>query len=497
MEGLLSLDYYWSLLVPSAHSSLWQAAASVITYDNNHPPLFFMMMNLWLRWFGVSLWSLRSLPALWGVVAVAGSYYLGRRVAGTKAGLWAAGLMAVSPYGIYLSQESRHYGFAVAIALFSLIQWVALIQGDRSKYRWLAWIVLNGLGVWVHYFYGFCVLSQWGWSAIWLWQRRFNAGQRASWLDSAWLDWVGAMGLTILLYLPLLPLFLSNAQSGESDLLSRVDWLSRTMPWWQTILLPWIQSLAAGVFMLILLPVEEVSAWVSIPSALLMLGVFGLMLWQGILGWRSVTHVDSSRTDLYPVLNRVLVRYSLGVFLIILAIVYGLGKDLTVAPRYFFPLYPAVTVIAAAALARRPQWVLAVAIAAGIVSQSVIAYDLALFKPNLPEQVGQRLATGAEPILVLMSPQQPDNQARALSYILAVPRKTNMLVGFSKPAPSSEVWQPENIDTPANKPQTLWLVEIHRDRPFPSRVNLPQQACMPVGELIETKGAQQQQYRCE
>ncbi|MEM7062650.1 MAG: glycosyltransferase family 39 protein [Cyanobacteria bacterium P01_B01_bin.77] len=465
---------YWALL---DNPGTPRQAAQAVTMHSNHPPMFFIAMNGWLHGVGTSVWSLRAFAVLWGVVAVAAVYYLGRRVGGLRVGAQvgelAALLMAVSPYGIYLSQEARHYSLAVAIATVALIHWIALLQGDRSPYRWICWIGLNALGLYVHYFCGFSVIAQWlvtiG-SFVWYRYRRLQI-----------LAWVLAMGSTVLLYGLWLPIAITHFQSEAST-----SWLSQPTPLWQTVILPWLQSLVAGVFMLILLPVEQVPLWVTILSVVTMLVVFSIVLRQILLGW-SV----ESRLDLWSPL----VSYSLVVFGVMLAITYGLGKDITLAPRYFFMLYPAVTVSAALALVHRRRWVMGVAIAAGLVSQLLISYDIALLKPYLPGQIGRRLGATPPPTLVFMAHQQDGHRARILSYALAMPPNTQ--VAFTEPA-STESWQPSVTNAEAIPPEdlTLWLVEPQRPIPFPLTVTLPNQTCSPVGKRINTEGTRQQKYQC-
>ncbi|MEL7352459.1 MAG: glycosyltransferase family 39 protein [Cyanobacteria bacterium J06560_5] len=525
-ETLLSLDDYWALLSYPPESGPWQAAYAVTTYSN-HPPLFFMLMNYWLGWWGCSIWSLRSLPVLFGVVSVAGGYYLGRLIGGAKVGRYTAVLMAVSPYSIYLSQEARHYSLAVAIATFSLLNWLFLLKHsfaqerldkerlvpadsiksdsiksesikaarlDRSKYHWIAWISLNSLGFWVHYFYVFCIAAQWAIVLCRLWQQRSVASaQRLA------RQWLGAMGMTLLLCAPLLPTVLSHLQAEGNT-----SWLSRSIPWWQTLVLPWIQSMAAGVFMLVLLPVEAGSIWVQVLSAIAMLGVFWLVVQQSILGLRSTQlpgregHRASPKERFRESFReRPLVSYGLCVLTFIFIVTYVSGKDLTVAPRYLFTLYPAVAAIIASRLAHR-RWVLGIAIAAGLLSQVFITHNLALLKPYLPGQIGAQLAASSQPTIVLISPPPPFFQSRIFSYIFAIPRRANTLVGLTDSAPSEE-WALRRSDIEGRSLDsfTLWLVEVHRQDPFPPAVSLPNSLCLPQGKTLTTQGTKQQQYHCK
>lgn len=472
MGTLLPPDRYWALLDAPGTAS---QAAQAVTVHSNHPPLFFMAMNRWLQAVGTSVWSLRAFAVLWGLIAVAGVYFLGRRIGGPQVGKLAAVLMAVSPYGIYLSQEARHYSLAVAIAVFALVNWIALLQGDRSPQRWLSWIGLNALGLYVHYFYSFSIIAQWLVTISRLLWRNYRRPQ--------FLPWLLAMTGTVLLYLPWLPTALAHFQSEDGT-----NWLSQSTPIWQTAFLPWLQSLVAGLFMVILLPVEQVPLWVMLTSAAIMLGVAGIVLRQFLLGWQMEPMLD---------LWSPIVSYGLVVFGVMMAITYGLGKDLTLAPRYFFMLYPAVTVIGAFALVHRRRWVLGVAIAAGLISQLLISHDLALLKPYLPGHVGRRLGANPPPTIVLVAPQRDSYRARALSYVLAMPPAPNTHVAFTNPA-NIDSWQPRftNNDAIPAAEFTLWLVEPKRPVPFPPTVVLANQTCLPIGERIKIEGTRQQKYHC-
>ncbi len=87
--------------------------------ESTHPPLYFVLANGWMRLFPpqdglVSPWASRSLPALFGVAAIPAMFGLGWIAFRSRlVGQLAAALMAVSPFGIYLSQDARHYTLAV------------------------------------------------------------------------------------------------------------------------------------------------------------------------------------------------------------------------------------------------------------------------------------------------------------------------------------------------------------------------------------------------
>ena len=133
------------------------AIAQTISQQSTHPPLFFCLMHQWMGYLQGSehslRWQVRSLSALFGVGAIAIMYILNRVAFSHKAGLWAAGLMAVSPFAVYLSQEARHYTLPMLIIAASLIPLIQLCATDKPKLLpWLAWVGLSSLGFYVHYF---------------------------------------------------------------------------------------------------------------------------------------------------------------------------------------------------------------------------------------------------------------------------------------------------------------------------------------------------------
>ncbi|MEM9772756.1 MAG: hypothetical protein AAF889_14385, partial [Cyanobacteria bacterium P01_D01_bin.73] len=147
--------------------------------ESNHPPLYFLLSNLWIRFWQapgqlVDLGVARSLPALFGIIAIPSTYALTRLAVPQKSTLdapqtalplVAAFLMAVSPFGVYLSQETRHYTLALLWAIASLACWTLFLRhwSQRSQSpRWLpwAWILVNGLGITTHFFMGLLLLAQ-------------------------------------------------------------------------------------------------------------------------------------------------------------------------------------------------------------------------------------------------------------------------------------------------------------------------------------------------
>ncbi|NER02806.1 MAG: hypothetical protein F6K17_09320, partial [Okeania sp. SIO3C4] len=131
---------------------------------SNHPPVYFILTHWWMQFFSaegelVSLWGARSLSVIFGVVSIPAIYGLARLAFHSRlVGQFAAAIMAVSPYGIYLAQEARHYTLAILFVIASfccLIISIRHFQEGQSLPIFTAfiWVVVNSLGIATHYFF--------------------------------------------------------------------------------------------------------------------------------------------------------------------------------------------------------------------------------------------------------------------------------------------------------------------------------------------------------
>ncbi len=171
-----------------------------------HPPLYYYMLHLWIGLAGTSEFAVRSLSALGGVVLVAGTYFLARRLFGAAAGLLAALFSALSPFQVYYSQETRMYIAVTLLGLLSMLAYerlLAVLARPRPASGWSALYGLTTLMALYTQYYAFALLlAQNAGLAAWLLWRRWK--QHAPWsqIGQLVLGW-GALQVAILLcYLP-------------------------------------------------------------------------------------------------------------------------------------------------------------------------------------------------------------------------------------------------------------------------------------------------------
>ena len=120
------------------------------------PPLYYLLAWGWVRAFGRDEAGLRSLSATAGIATVPLAYLAARELAGRRAGLVAALLVAVSPMLVWYSQEARSYALFVCFSTASL--WLMARARTRpTTGRLVTWAVVAALALWTHYFALFVV----------------------------------------------------------------------------------------------------------------------------------------------------------------------------------------------------------------------------------------------------------------------------------------------------------------------------------------------------
>jgi uncharacterized membrane protein len=207
--------------------------------SRSHPPLYFILLHGWIR-LGGNEFMLRFLSVVWGLIGVAALYTLGRRLCGERTALIATLLLAVSPIHVWHSQDARMYTMLFALVVLSSYLLVQALSHNRAGY-WLGYAMLASLSLYTHNTALFTILAQSLFAMLYI-----ITGRRWSLLKG-----VGAaLGGIVLLYLPWLPLSVSQAshlrqyfwiaRPTARTVLETLEYLSSTLLFTQT---PWHSGL--------------------------------------------------------------------------------------------------------------------------------------------------------------------------------------------------------------------------------------------------------------
>lgn len=473
----------------------WQPAtctaiAKTVAFQSVHPPLFFCWLHQWIELVaGNWIWQIRSLSAVAGVGAIVAVYGLARAAYSKQAGIMAAIVMAVSPFAVYLSQEARHYTLPmlfVTMALWGLIRIQQDLQQQRFNWRvWIGWIVVNGIGFYVHYFFLLAVVAQ-----VLTIIALHVSQTRLLKYPPRW-SLIGiSIGTIVLLYVPWLPTFIRHITRPETD------WLASNQDSWLQLIAPIYQLIAGWIIMTIALPVEYQSSTIVIGSSVVMLLFNGWLVWRISQGLR---HLLNDPRFYWETIT--IVSFILWVVMEFVAIVYLLGKDLTQVPRYNFIYYPGVCAFIAACLWKSRTKKFSNVIIVGImgcVSCVFVVSNLVFLKPYNPDRVAANIQNSSQPPLVIMAYNDYQDVALGLSFALALQHRQGADFAFlSRAKGYDRLWR--NLPSLNDKNSSqLWIIAPGlKKSDFPERLSLRSATCKLNPGRYDRIGIPYQGYDCQ
>jgi mannosyltransferase len=203
MNGQFWMDEALSVGI-SSHSL---ASIPGVLHHDGSPPLYYLMLHVWMSAFGSSETSTHALSLVFGVLTVPAGAWVAWSLFGRRAGLIAAVLFAFNPFLTAYSQETRMY---TLMALLGLLATAGFIHGfiyRRRRYLILfaicqalmlythAWGIFFGVGA------ALALIPVWAVSE-----------DRRALIRDAFLSFGGAA----LLYVPWLPTLLYQARHTGS-----------------------------------------------------------------------------------------------------------------------------------------------------------------------------------------------------------------------------------------------------------------------------------------
>jgi uncharacterized membrane protein len=356
LDQAITADILLQPVQPNPAASIGDVIHTIITQDT-HPPLYFVLAHLWMKLFPhpdnlVSLFAGRSLPALLGAVSIPLAYLLGKLAFRSQlVGQLSAAMMAVSPYGIFIAQEARHYSLAILWVMASLICLIIAVRHLQNQKKLpipvaLSWLGVNALGIATHYFFTLTLGAEALVLILLPWYHHTQPNSKIksplpsiSYSPLWWRIYAVAVG-TGVAGLVWLPSFLNNPY--RSTLTNWIQGARVGLDW----INPIFQSLAAWITMISLLPVEAPQLAIVIFSGLGMLIFF---IWATPILVRGFK-LQLQRPE-HGLMTQVLTGVVLGAIALFFIFTYILGIDLTRGARYYFVYFPIVIILVGASLA--------------------------------------------------------------------------------------------------------------------------------------------------
>ncbi len=127
----------------------WREMFASLSTDT-HPPLYYILTKIIAGPFEYSVWSIRLLSVIAGTLTLGVVYALTATLSNKRAGLFAVGIAAISPFAIEYSQEARMYALLAFFQLCALYSFVRLLATNKRGWA-IAWGLALALSLYTHY----------------------------------------------------------------------------------------------------------------------------------------------------------------------------------------------------------------------------------------------------------------------------------------------------------------------------------------------------------
>ncbi|HXL81781.1 MAG TPA: glycosyltransferase family 39 protein [Pyrinomonadaceae bacterium] len=185
-----------------------------VAADIIHPPLFYLLLKIWIAIGGESLLWLRLLPALFGIAAIIPFFLLCRELdLRLNERNLALLLLAVNGYLIKYAQELRMYSLLMFLSLGSLWLFIKFFKTEHASRKQLVWLFLTNLLLVYSHYAGWLVVITEGLTLV-IWQRRRV------------MQFVAGIAITMIAYAPWVLMVTRNPEAGKG-LAQNIGWMSR------------------------------------------------------------------------------------------------------------------------------------------------------------------------------------------------------------------------------------------------------------------------------
>ena len=204
-------------------SSLWLDEALTVNYaslplselpdalkHDGHPPLFYALLHGWMNLFGSSDVAVRALSGVFGLLTLPLIWILGRRKGGPVLAWVAVAVVAVSPFAVRYSNETRMYALVILLVTIGWILIDDVVVGGKATVLRFVVLALVGAALLYSHYWSLWLLAALGATSLWkIWRAQTKADRRP------WIGIVLALVASAVLFVPWLPVMLfQSANTG-------------------------------------------------------------------------------------------------------------------------------------------------------------------------------------------------------------------------------------------------------------------------------------------
>lgn len=201
---------------------------------NVHMPLYYILLNPWLKMFGTSEFGLRSFSAVVSTLSLIPLYILGKSISGNKrAGICVLMVGALVPFQIYYGQEGRMYALSLFWTTWACLALWKTLYAKKPLAWGLVYAVSLVSGCFTHYMFIFIVAFHGFYVLLWLLSEKRDK-ERLALLSLA----IITLGLALSWWAPIYQIQHKGVNEEYHFAKSMVNWTRYvSLPIWQPMVM--------------------------------------------------------------------------------------------------------------------------------------------------------------------------------------------------------------------------------------------------------------------
>jgi mannosyltransferase len=137
---------------------------------DGHPPLYYLLLHVWMEVVGESDVAVRALSGVISVATLPLAWIAGRRLAGTNGARWAVVALALSPFAVRYGTETRMYALVMLLVLAGYLLLTDALERP-TWWRLGGLALISGLLLLSHYWAFYLVAAVGGLLVLRAWRR--------------------------------------------------------------------------------------------------------------------------------------------------------------------------------------------------------------------------------------------------------------------------------------------------------------------------------------
>lgn len=152
---------------------------------DGHPPLYYAILHGWMNVFGSGDVAVRGLSGLFGIATLPLVWMLGRRKGGTVLAWVAVAVVAVSPFAVRYSNETRMYSLVILLVVIGWLLIDDIVDRKKSTVGRFIGLAFVGAALLYSHYWSIWLLGAVGITSLWKIWRAPDRPSRRPWTGIA------------------------------------------------------------------------------------------------------------------------------------------------------------------------------------------------------------------------------------------------------------------------------------------------------------------------